>query len=70
MFSWGVITIGTSGATNFASLAATRFLLGVFEAGKSQTPPSVLTLRIICAVDAHHRDVPRPGLLSHVLVQA
>ena len=38
MFSWGVITIGTSGVTNFASLAATRFLLGMFEAGKSGMP--------------------------------
>ena len=70
MFSWGVITIGTSGATNFASLAATRFLLGVFEAGKSRIPPSAMALCDICAVDAHRlRDVPRPGLLSHILVQ-
>ena len=38
MFSWGVITIGTSGVTNFASLAATRFLLGIFEAGESRVP--------------------------------
>ena len=35
MFSWGVITIATSGVHNFASLAATRFLIGIFEAGES-----------------------------------
>lgn len=33
MFSWGVLNIGTSGVTNYASLAVTRVLLGVFEAG-------------------------------------
>lgn len=34
MFSWGVLNIGTSGVTDYASLAVTRVLLGVFEAGK------------------------------------
>ena len=34
MFSWGVLTIGSSGVTNYASLLITRFLLGIFEAGK------------------------------------
>ena len=35
MFAWGAVTIGSSGVTNFGTLAVTRFLLGVFEAGKS-----------------------------------
>lgn len=34
LFSWGAITVGSSGVTSFASLAATRFLLGIFEAGR------------------------------------
>jgi hypothetical protein len=34
MFSWGVITIGIAGVHSFATVAATRFLLGLFEAGK------------------------------------
>lgn len=34
MFGWGVVTIGASGVTNFSTLAATRFLLGIFEAGE------------------------------------
>ncbi|CAD6593337.1 MAG: hypothetical protein ASARMPREDX12_007091 [Alectoria sarmentosa] len=33
MFCWGVLTIGSSGVTNFSSLAVTRLLLGIFEAG-------------------------------------
>ena len=52
MFSWGVITIGTSGVTNFASLAGTRFLLGIFEAGKSRIPPRATTPCDVCAVDS------------------
>lgn len=39
MFSWGCITIGLGGVTNFASVAAVRFLLGAFEAGRSSTYP-------------------------------
>ena len=35
LFSWGAVTVGSSGVTNFASLAATRFLLEIFEAGKN-----------------------------------
>ena len=70
MFSWGVITIGTSGATNFASLAATRFLLGIFEAGESRIPPSAMSLLIYALLTLDRlRDVPRLGLLSHILVQ-
>jgi hypothetical protein len=34
MLSWGAITIGISGVGSFASVVATRFLLGLFEAGK------------------------------------
>ena len=41
MFSWGVITIGASGVTNFATLAVTRLLLGVFEAGKDALHTSI-----------------------------
>ncbi|KAG7449539.1 putative MFS transporter [Guyanagaster necrorhizus] len=33
MFTWGVITIGLGGVTNYATLTIVRFLLGVFEAG-------------------------------------
>jgi sugar phosphate permease len=33
MFSWGAITIGLGGATNFGTITGVRFLLGVFEAG-------------------------------------
>ncbi|KAF5391084.1 hypothetical protein D9757_003136 [Collybiopsis confluens] len=33
MFSWGVMTICLGAATSFGSLAAVRFLLGMFEAG-------------------------------------
>ncbi|KAK0610984.1 major facilitator superfamily domain-containing protein [Immersiella caudata] len=33
MFSWGAITIGLGGVTNFAATTGVRFLLGVFEAG-------------------------------------
>jgi MFS family permease len=33
MFSWGAITIGLGGTQNFAGVTATRFLLGMFEAG-------------------------------------
>lgn len=35
IFCWGVLTIGSSGVTNFPSLAVTRLLLGIFEAGKA-----------------------------------
>lgn len=31
VFTWGVILCGMAGATSFASLMATRFLLGAFE---------------------------------------
>jgi hypothetical protein len=34
MFSWGAITIGIAGVHSFAAVAVTRFLLGLFEAGK------------------------------------
>jgi len=34
MFSWGIITIGIAGVQSFASVAVTRFLLGLFEAGR------------------------------------
>ncbi|KAK4445102.1 major facilitator superfamily domain-containing protein [Podospora aff. communis PSN243] len=33
MFSWGAITIGLGGVTNFGATTGVRFLLGVFEAG-------------------------------------
>lgn len=33
MMSWGAVTIGTGGVRNYPGLVATRFLLGVFEAG-------------------------------------
>lgn len=33
MFSWGAITMGLGGVQNFASMAAVRFILGMFEAG-------------------------------------
>jgi sugar phosphate permease len=33
MFSWGACTIGLGATTNFGSVTAVRFLLGVFEAG-------------------------------------
>jgi MFS family permease len=33
MFSWGAITIATGGVKSYSSLMATRFLLGLFEAG-------------------------------------
>ena len=33
MFSWGAITIGLGGVTNFSATAGVRFLLGVAEAG-------------------------------------
>ncbi|KAH7405632.1 MFS transporter [Phaeosphaeria sp. MPI-PUGE-AT-0046c] len=33
MFSWGACTIGLGGATNYATVTAIRFLLGMFEAG-------------------------------------
>ncbi|KAF1961256.1 MFS general substrate transporter [Byssothecium circinans] len=33
MFSWGACTIGLGGATNYATVTAVRFLLGMFEAG-------------------------------------
>ena len=70
MFSWGVITIGTSGVTNFASLAATRFLLGIFEAGECRVQPSALGLQMIYTANLMRlRNVPRPCLLPHVLVQ-
>lgn len=40
MLSWGAITMGLGGAQNYAAIAVTRFLLGVFEAGE---PPLSLT---------------------------
>ncbi|KAF2089529.1 putative MFS transporter [Saccharata proteae CBS 121410] len=33
MFSWGAISMGMAGVHSFASFTATRFFLGVFEAG-------------------------------------
>lgn len=33
MFGWGVCSVGLAGSHNFATVAALRFLLGVFEAG-------------------------------------
>ncbi|KAL1845053.1 hypothetical protein VTK73DRAFT_1216 [Phialemonium thermophilum] len=33
MFSWGCITMGLGGVTNFAGITGVRFLLGMFEAG-------------------------------------
>ncbi|KAH7398625.1 putative MFS transporter [Phaeosphaeria sp. MPI-PUGE-AT-0046c] len=33
MFSWGAITIGIAGVQSYATVAVTRFLLGLFEAG-------------------------------------
>jgi len=33
MICWGAISMGMGGIKNFAGLTATRFLLGVFEAG-------------------------------------
>jgi len=33
MMSWGAVTTGTGGVRNYPGLVATRFLLGVFEAG-------------------------------------
>ncbi|KAF7315919.1 MFS domain-containing protein [Mycena indigotica] len=33
MLMWGAITMGIGGAKNYATVTATRFLLGVFEAG-------------------------------------
>ncbi|KAM7210862.1 Major facilitator superfamily domain containing protein [Rhypophila decipiens] len=33
MFSWGAITIGLGGVTNYASMVGVRFLLGAAEAG-------------------------------------
>jgi len=33
MFSWGAVTMGLGGTTNFAAVTGVRFLLGVFEAG-------------------------------------
>lgn len=33
MLGWGVCSMGLSGAHNFATVAALRFLLGAFEAG-------------------------------------
>ena len=47
LFSWGAITIGSGGVTNFTSLAVTRFLLGIFEAGK--TPNQYLTALLLLA---------------------
>ncbi|KAH5612808.1 hypothetical protein HBI45_044320 [Parastagonospora nodorum] len=33
MFAWGAITIGIAGVNSYATVAVTRFLLGLFEAG-------------------------------------
>jgi hypothetical protein len=43
VFTWGIILCGMAGANNFASLMATRFLLGAFEAavGKSTSTSMV-----------------------------
>jgi len=35
MFAWGAITIGIAGVNSYATVAVTRFLLGLFEAGES-----------------------------------
>lgn len=34
MFAWGAITIGIAGVNSYATVAVTRFLLGLFEAGE------------------------------------
>ena len=34
MFCWGAVTVGSSGVSNYATVAVTRLLLGIFEAGK------------------------------------
>lgn len=70
LFCWGAITIGSSGVTKFTSLAITRFLLGIFEAGK--IPNKCLKAMLLFISDTNRaatRYVPRAGLLSHVLVQ-
>lgn len=33
LFAWGLLTIGTAGVQNYATVVSLRFLVGVFEAG-------------------------------------
>lgn len=33
LFAWGLLTIGTAGVQNYATVLSLRFLVGVFEAG-------------------------------------
>ena len=56
LFSWGAITIGSSGVTNFTSLAVTRFLLGIFEAGKipNQYLNEMLLLTSLILIVCYH----------------
>jgi hypothetical protein len=51
VFTWGIILCGMAGANNFASLMATRFLLGAFEAAVGK---STSTSMVDCANTCQH----------------
>jgi hypothetical protein len=63
MFSWGAMTIGLGGVQSFGSVTAVRFLLGVFEAGKSQH-----SVRPKNPHSQSLRSFSRPRVLPHILV--
>lgn len=44
LFAWGLLTIGTAGVRNYATVLSLRFLVGVFEAG-------LVHLRDLCRSD-------------------
>lgn len=69
MLGWGICSMGLSGAHNFATVAALRFLLGVFEAGEETDPSDQTRLLTTSLLTEHHRLVPGTGLLYHFLVQ-
>jgi hypothetical protein len=57
VFTWGVILCGMAGATNFAGLMATRFLLGAFEAAVG-TFYSQGALSFFCVVADYMQPLP------------
>lgn len=65
MFSWGAITIGIGGVRSFASFTATRFLLGLFEAGTykliiNNLPPTYHPLGLFPGIIYHLSKSHRP----------